>query len=181
MFLIPTWSLLHSRHWKMQIPYFARHFRVLTMDGLGNGRSDRCRDPKRYRAVEFARDCLAVMDATGTERAVMVSLSAGARYHLELARLAPERLLGAAFIGPMFGYTLSHLWLMRSKLVWWALSRPAISPQFYRWWMHFNAVHWRKEYPVFAEWFVSRALPEPHSTKAIEDGVGWALDATPRR
>jgi len=26
VFLIPTWSLIHSRHWKMQIPYFARHF-----------------------------------------------------------------------------------------------------------------------------------------------------------
>ena len=90
IFLIPTWSLVHSRHWKMQIAYFARHFRVLTMDGLGNGRSDRCRDPRRYRAAEFARDCLAVMDATGTERAVMVSLSRGAQYLLELARLAPS-------------------------------------------------------------------------------------------
>jgi pimeloyl-ACP methyl ester carboxylesterase/predicted glycosyltransferase len=179
IFLLPTWSLIHSRHWKMQIPYLARHFRVLTMDGLGNGRSDRCRDPRRYRATEFARDCLAVMDATGTERAVTVSLSTGARYHLELARLAPERMVGAAFTGPMFPYTPSHLWLMRSKLVWWTISRPAISPQFYRWWGHFNAVHWRKEYPVFAEWFVSRALPEPHSSKAIEDGVGWALDTDP--
>jgi pimeloyl-ACP methyl ester carboxylesterase/predicted glycosyltransferase len=179
IFLLPTWSLVHSRHWKMQVPYLARHFRVLTMDGLGNGRSDRCRDPRRYRATEFARDCLAVMDATGTERAVTVSVSAGARYHLELARLAPERMVGAAFTGPMFPYTPSYMWLMRSKLVWWTISRPAISPQFYRWWGHFNAVHWRKEYPVFAEWFFSRALPEPHSSKAIEDGVGWALDTDP--
>ena len=46
VFLLPTWSLVHSRHWKMQIPYLARHFRVLVMDGLGNGRSDRCRDPR---------------------------------------------------------------------------------------------------------------------------------------
>jgi len=179
IFLIPTWSLVHSRHWKMQIPYFARHFRVLTMDGLGNGRSDRCRDPRRYAPAEFALDCLAVMDATVTQRAVTVSLSAGARYQLELARLAPERTVGAAFTGPMFPYTPSYLWLMRSKLVWWTLSRPAISPQFYRWWGHFNAAHWRKDYPVFAEWFISRCFPEPHSTKAIEDGVGWALDTDP--
>ena len=47
VFLLPTWSLVHSRHWKMQIPYLARHFRVLAMDGLGNGRSDRCRDARR--------------------------------------------------------------------------------------------------------------------------------------
>ena len=82
LFLLPTW-LIHSRHWKMQIPYLARHFRVLTMDGLGNGRSERCRDPRRYAPREFARDCLAVMDATGTERAVMASLSTGAQYQFE--------------------------------------------------------------------------------------------------
>src|SRR5215471_5139415 len=108
VFLLPTWSLVHSRHWKMQIPYFACHFRVLTMDGLGNGRSDRCRDPLRYGPAEFAADCLTVMDASGTERAAMVSLSRGAQFMLELARLAPERVAGAAFIGPMFPYTLSH-------------------------------------------------------------------------
>ena len=25
IFLLPTWSVIHSRHWKMQIPYLARH------------------------------------------------------------------------------------------------------------------------------------------------------------
>ncbi len=173
IFLIPTWSLVHSRHWKMQIPYFARHFRVLTMDGLGNGRSDRCRDPRRYGAAEFARDCLAVMDATGTERAVMVSLSRGAQYLLELGRLAPERVAGAVFVGPMFPYTPSH---------WSLLLHPRLAPRFlrpsplYRSWARMNAVHWRQDYPEFAEWFISRCFPEPHSTKGIEDGVGWALD-----
>ena len=33
--LLPTWSIMHSRCWKMQIPYLARHFRVLTFDGRG--------------------------------------------------------------------------------------------------------------------------------------------------
>ncbi len=39
--LLPTWSIVHSRHWKVQIPYLARHARVVTFDGRGNGRSDR--------------------------------------------------------------------------------------------------------------------------------------------
>ncbi len=177
IFLIPTWSLVHSRHWKMQIAYFARHFRVLTMDGLGNGRSDRCRDPRRYGADEFARDCLAVMDATATERAVMVSLSKGAQFLLELARLAPERVAGAAFIGPMFPYTLSH-WsvLTNPRIVAFSFGR---SFPTYRWWGRMNAAHWRESYPDFANWFISRCFPEQHSTKAIEDGVGWALDTDP--
>jgi pimeloyl-ACP methyl ester carboxylesterase/predicted glycosyltransferase len=179
IFLLPTWSLFHSRHWKMQIPYCARHFRVLTMDGLGNGRSDRCREERRYRAVEFARDCVAVMDATGTERAVVVSLSTGAQYQLALARIAPERVIGAAFIGPLFPYTPSHLWLMRMPGFSRIFRAPPRIPKLYRWWARYNVVHWREDYPAFVEWFVSRAFQEPHSTKAIEDGVGWALDTDP--
>jgi pimeloyl-ACP methyl ester carboxylesterase/predicted glycosyltransferase len=172
IFLLPTWSLVHSRHWKMQIAYFARHFRVLTMDGLGNGRSDRCRDPQRYGAEEFALDCLAVMDASGTERAVMASLSRGAQWLLELGRLAPERVAGAAFIGPLFPYQPSH----------WSVLLRARPNRFvpYRWWGRMNPVRWQTRYEEFAEWFISRCFAEPHSTKGIEDGVGWALESDPR-
>jgi hypothetical protein len=30
--LMPAWSIVHSRHWKAQIPHLARHFRVVTYD-----------------------------------------------------------------------------------------------------------------------------------------------------
>ena len=177
VFLLPTWSLVHSRFWKMQIAYLARHFRVLTMDGLGNGRSDRCRDPERYGAAAFARDCLAAMDASDTERAVIVGWSRGAQYLLELARLAPERVAGTAFIGPLFPYTASQWSLLLHPLsLSFAFQRRA---PVNRWWARMNAVHWRESYPEFAEWFVSRSLPEAHSTKAVEDGVGWALETDP--
>jgi pimeloyl-ACP methyl ester carboxylesterase/predicted glycosyltransferase len=177
LFLAPTWSLIHSRHWKMQIPYFARHFRVVTMDGLGNGRSDRCRDPRRYGAAEFARDCVAVMDATATERAVVAGLSWGAQYLLELARLAPERVAGAAFVGPLFPYTPSHLSVgLEPGPLTVALQRL----MGYRWWGQMNGVHWLQDYPEFADWFISRCFSESHSTKGVEDGVGWALETDPK-
>jgi pimeloyl-ACP methyl ester carboxylesterase/predicted glycosyltransferase len=178
IFLLPTWSVGHSRHWKMQIHYLARHFRVLTMDGLGNGRSDRCRDPKRYAPFEFARDCLAVMDATGTERAVMASLSTGAQYQFELARLAPERVVGAVFIGPLFPYTPSKNSLFVDPFIQ-ALSRSVRLPAPV-WWAHMNPVYWRRDLPRFANWFIPRIFPEPHSTKGIEDGVKWMLDSDPQ-
>jgi pimeloyl-ACP methyl ester carboxylesterase/predicted glycosyltransferase len=176
VFLLPTWSLVHSRHWKMQIPYFSRHFRVLTMDGLGNGRSDRCRDPRRYGAAEFARDCLAVMDASDTDRAVMASLSRGAQWQLELARLAPERVAGAAFIGPLFPYTPSH-WSVLMKIG--PNPRGLFKHGPYRWWGHMNTARWENDYPKFVEWFISRCFTEKHSTKGIEDGVEWGLDTDP--
>ena len=51
--LLPTWALIPSRHWKMQIPYLARHCRVLTFDGRGNGRSDRPVAAHEYEEAEF--------------------------------------------------------------------------------------------------------------------------------
>jgi pimeloyl-ACP methyl ester carboxylesterase len=176
VFLLPTWSLVHSRHWKMQIPYLARHFRVLAMDGLGNGRSDRCRDPRRYGPEEFALDCLAVMDETRTERAVLVSLSRGAQYLLEIGRLAPERVAGAAFVGPLFPYSPSH-WSVLLRDTPMAVRRHVP----FRWWGHLNPARWPERYPEFAEWFISRCFSEPHSTKGIEDGIGWALETDPGR
>jgi len=173
VFLLPTWSIVHARHWKMQIPYLARHFRVLVMDGLGNGRSDRPLDPERYGEEAFARDCLAVMDATGTERAVLVGLSRGAQYLLALAQLAPERVAGAAFIGPLFPYTPSHYSVLLHPRMQQRFDKPAPA---YRSWGRMNARHWEDDYEEFATWFISRCFSEPHSTKGIEDGIGWALE-----
>src|SRR3954469_8734842 len=89
--LLPAWSIVHSRFWKMQIPYLARHFRVVTLDGRGNGRSDRPRGADSYRVGEFAADALAVMDRTGTERAALVALSRGALWGTAIAAEQPER------------------------------------------------------------------------------------------
>ena len=57
--LLPTWSIIHSRHWKAQVPYLSRHFRVVTFDGRGNGRSDTPAGRDAYTTVEFAQDAVA--------------------------------------------------------------------------------------------------------------------------
>ena len=98
--LLPTWSIIHSRHWKAQIPYLARHARVVCFDGRGNGRSDRPDTAEAYAEREFAADTLAVMDATGTERAFLVALSAGTGWAILLAAQHPERVAGIVAIGP---------------------------------------------------------------------------------
>ncbi len=36
--------------------------------------------------------------------------------------------------------------------------------------------YWRRDFRGFLEFFFSQQLPEPHSTKQIEDAVGWGLD-----
>ena len=79
VFLMPTFPIVDSRMWKAQVPYLARHFRVVTADPRGNGRSDRPRDPRRLRDDAYAADVLAVLDATGTESAFLVALCLGVR------------------------------------------------------------------------------------------------------
>lgn len=172
--LLPTWTLVHSRDWKAQIAYLARHFRVVTFDPRGNGRSDRPHDPAQYAEAEFAADAVAVMDATDTERAVIVGVSRGAQRALLLAAEHPERVSAAAFIGPWF--PTSRLGGLRWRIMGHPRMRTMMfrPPLMARWWGKFNAVHWRRDYGDFAEWFVRRILNTPHSTKQIEDAIGWA-------
>jgi len=173
---LPTWMLVHSRCWKAQIPYFARHARVVVWDPRGNGKSDRPREERAHTEAEFAQDALAVFDATGTDKAVLVSLSRGAQLALLLCAEHPERVAGSVFVAPMA--PLSPL----AGLRWRLMAHPRMRNAFERAplttasWAKFNAQHWRDDYGDFVEWFIRRVFPEPHSTKPIEDGIAWGLD-----
>jgi pimeloyl-ACP methyl ester carboxylesterase len=171
VFLLPTWSIIHSRHWKMQIPYLARHFRVLTFDGRGNGKADRPSGIAAYTEPEFAEDSLAVMDATGTETAVVVGLSCGALWGTLLAADHPDRILGAVFIGPAVplapGHPERNVHSFHDRL------------DTDEGWAKYNRHYWLEHYEEFLEYFFGRIFSEPHSTKQIEDCVGWGLEMTP--
>jgi len=162
--LVPGWQIVHSRMWKMQIPYFARYFRVVTYDPSGNGRSER--PSVEYNIERNADELLAVMDATGTASASLVCHSRGTWYGMLLAKRSPERvdrlvLVGTAVAeGPRVpGFFAHH--------------------EHHQGWGKLNAHYMREHYPDFLEFFMSEAYPEPHSTKPREDGVGWGLETTP--
>jgi pimeloyl-ACP methyl ester carboxylesterase/predicted glycosyltransferase len=169
VFLMPTWSIIHSRHWKMQIPYLARHCRVLTFDGRGNGRSDRPSEPDAYREEEFAADALAVMDATATQRAVLVSLSRGAERSLHVAASHPERVDSMVFIAPALPLPPATPRLKAMQ----EFSEPRDQ---YDGWGKWNRHYWLEHYEAFLEFFFSQCFTEPHSTKPREDCVGWGLE-----
>src|SRR5680860_721568 len=63
--LLPTWTIIHKRFWKAQVPYLSRHHRVVTYDGPGNGLSDRPVDPAAYDDNVAVRHAVAVLDETG--------------------------------------------------------------------------------------------------------------------
>ena len=170
VFLLPTWSMLHSRHWKLQIPFLARSYQVLTCDGRGNGRSDRPATARAYDDAEFVADALAVLDATGTALAVLAGVSRGARWAVELAAARPERVLGAVLIDPAVRFV--------------APPHPGPVHPFDeeldtdQGWAKFNRHYWLRDYRGFLEFFAGEVFCEPHSTKQIEDMVGWGLETT---
>jgi pimeloyl-ACP methyl ester carboxylesterase len=170
LLLLPTWTIVHTRFWKAQVPYLARHYRVLTYDGPGNGRSDRPLEAGPYRYEEQAQAATAVLDATGTDRAVVVSLSMGALWALWLMANRPERLLGSVFIGASVPLGRGH---GRDEQ---PFEEPYTSTEG---WAKYNRYYWLDHYQDFLEFFFSQCFTERHSTKPIEDAVGWGLETSP--
>ena len=88
---VPPWSIVHSRVYKAQLSYFSERFRCITYDGRGNGKSDRPDDVAAYSLSNYVSDVLAVMDATQTNKGILVGLSSGGMLICVLAAYHPER------------------------------------------------------------------------------------------
>jgi pimeloyl-ACP methyl ester carboxylesterase len=168
---VPTWSIVHSRIWKAQIADFARRHQVITFDAPGNGRSDRPIDPAAYEEQAMADDIFRVLDAVGVDRAVLVCLSRAAQCTLLAVGDHPERVLALAFLNPAvrLGEGLA--------------SRPEYSfddeLDTDEGWAKENLPYWRRDFRGYLEFFFGQAFNEPHSTKQIEDAVGWGLETDP--
>jgi len=79
----------------------ARGNRVITLDLLGHGSSDRPRDMWRYSMATYGRQIVALMDHLGIERAAVMGTSLGANAALEVASARPERLRGLVIEMPV--------------------------------------------------------------------------------
>lgn len=167
--LLPCWSIVPSRVWKAQVPFLSRHVTVITFDGRGTGASSRPRGPEAFADTEFADDALAVLDATGTDRAVVVGFSAGATWAVHLATAHPERVLGLFAISPACGLDVAP---HEQQLQHW--SRRVDDPQG---WDRFTRDYWLSGgLDGFREFYFAEMFSEPHSTKQIEDVTRWSAD-----
>ncbi len=78
--------------WRHQVPALIdAGFRVAVPDQRGYGRSDRPEAVEAYNVVELTNDLVAILDAEGADRAVVVGHDWGALVAWQLALLAPER------------------------------------------------------------------------------------------
>ena len=83
-----------------------RGHRVLTLDLLGHGESDRPTDMWRYSMTEFGREVVALLDHLDLDEAAVMGTSLGANATLEVASLAPERLRGMVIEMPVLDHAL---------------------------------------------------------------------------
>ncbi|WP_245644642.1 alpha/beta hydrolase [Nocardioides jensenii] len=171
--LMPTWSIIPSRFWKLQIPYLARHFRVVTFDGRGSGRSGRPSGAAAYANLEYAADTVAVMDATDTDSAVLVALSCAVTWSVHVAADHPERVRGLFAIAPSCGLGVADP--ARERFGWDQRHDTTDG------WAAYNKHHWLEgDYDGFRRFFFEQMFSEPHSTKQIEDCLLWSSDITAR-
>jgi pimeloyl-ACP methyl ester carboxylesterase/predicted glycosyltransferase len=168
--LLPAWAIADSRLWKANVAHLARRFRVITYDPRGNGASDRPTDPASQGASLLVGDAVAVLDAVGVDRAVMVGNSFGTVLAYLLAAQHPERVLGTIMIG-----TTLNLDGRTDDPLASAIATFDDPPTGDEGWALYNHQHWGRDFPRFVEFFVGQAFTEPHSTKHVEDGVSWGL------
>ena len=166
LMFVPPWQIVHSRIWKAQIPDFARRHRVIAWDARGNGRSDRPTDPEVHGTRARAEDLLAVLDATSTERAILVSLSSGAGPSVVVSAEAAERVIGAVFVAPSVPIGPRN----PDRNAPFEDPLPDASG-----WRKENLHFWRRDFRAYLEFFFGQAANEPHSTKQVEDGVDYGL------
>ncbi len=149
--------------------------RVITFDRPGNGRSDRSTDPDAYGVEAVASQALAVMDATGTDRAVLVSLSQGAAGVTEagsgsLRAGARRRAHRAAALGleprPCRARAATERFFE---------PYPA-EPQR---WEQLNAQYWKEHYEDFAAFFFLSASASRTRPSSTRTACGWAAETTP--
>lgn len=152
-------QIVHSQMFKQTVPYLSQHFRVLTMDGRGNGRSSRPRGQQHYSFDHFHDDFVAVLDALRIEQVALVGHSAAAMIALRVAAEQPARVTHLITVGG-FAESLVETEAMQRR-------------------MDKESQLLAQDWPGYVDYFMSCIFSEPHSTKPYEDGVhyGWATDA----
>jgi len=150
--------------------------RVVTLDLLGHGDSDRPREQWRYSMPTFATQVVALLDELGEREAVLMGTSLGSNVALETAVLAPERVRGmviempvldSALIGCAIAFTPLMVALTAGEPAMRALSRAArLIPR--------RRLPWQAD--ILLDWV--RQDPEPSA--AVFQGLFFGRTAPPR-
>lgn len=151
---VPTWNLVDARVVGHQVVALEPHATVVTYDPRGAGASDR--PDHGYDFPLHAADALAVLDATGIERASLVTASRGMNAAVLLATDHPQRVERIAVVAPYMRLEPDPAPPDPSRL---------------------DA--WRSDWRGFIVPFMHNVFTEPDSDELIEEMVGIGMDASP--
>lgn len=82
----------------------ARDNRVVLLDLVGHGLSDRPRDPSEHRMDLYGQQVVALLDHLDTDQAVLGGVSLGANVSLHAAAAAPDRVRGMVLEMPLLDW-----------------------------------------------------------------------------
>jgi pimeloyl-ACP methyl ester carboxylesterase len=160
---VPTWNLVDSRTLRHQVDGLRDLVRVITFDARGSGESDH--PDSGYGFAHHSDDALAVLQATGTRSAAVVTASRGASTAILLAARRPDVVERLALVAPALDLEASspddaepvdEFLLERDTCDGWEL---------------FSAPSWRSDWPRFVTWFMAQVFTEPDSQDTIDELV----------
>lgn len=87
-------GIADSRMWRKQVTFFSRHYKVVTYDLRGFGKS-----PMPAMPYAHYRDLAALMDTLGIESAILMGSSMGGSVAVDFALEYPDRVNGLILLG----------------------------------------------------------------------------------
>jgi len=92
-------------------------YRVILLDLLGHGRSDKSSDPKDHRADFYADQVIGLLDYLGIEQAMVGGVSLGCIVSLHVAAKAPQRVAGLFLEMPVMEWSAPWAAVMLSPML----------------------------------------------------------------
>jgi len=92
-------------------------YRVILLDLLGHGRSDKSSDPKDHRADFYADQVIGLLDHLGIEQAMVGGVSLGCIVSLHVAAKAPQRVAGLFLEMPVMEWSAPWAAVMLSPML----------------------------------------------------------------
>lgn len=169
LLLFPTWTIVHCRQWKMQVPTLARSFHVIAYDSPGNGGAERTENTAAFEFDRITDQGVGLLDYLGIPEADVLGVSMGSAYGIWLAAHHPDRVgrlvLISNNVSPEFPPPADpDFWVRRES---------------YDGWQKYNAHYIREHYRDWLDFFFSELFSEAHSTKGFDDSVSWGLETSP--
>jgi len=79
-------------YWKLEVPYFAKRHKVVTIDLAGHGESGS--DRQAWTMEAFGKDVVAVVEKLDLDQVILIGHSMGGAVIIEAARQMPKRVIG---------------------------------------------------------------------------------------